>query len=38
MKYNPLGDTGFKVSELGFGTWAIGGDWGKNDDQESLEV
>jgi len=36
MKYNPLGDTGFKVSELGFGTWAIGGDWGKNDDQESL--
>lgn len=37
MKYNPLGDTGLSVSELGFGTWAIGGDWGKNNDEESLK-
>lgn len=37
MKYNPLGNTGLTVSELGFGTWAIGGDWGKNNDEESLK-
>lgn len=37
MQYNPLGDTGLSVSELGFGTWAIGGDWGKNNDEESLK-
>lgn len=37
MKYNQLGDTGLKISELGFGTWAIGGDWGQNDDEESLK-
>ncbi|NMA89731.1 MAG: aldo/keto reductase [Amphibacillus sp.] len=38
MKYNLLGKTGFKVSELSFGTWGIGGDWGKTDDQESLRA
>lgn len=37
MQYNPLGDTGLSISELGFGTWAIGGDWGKNNDEESLK-
>lgn len=37
MKYNSLGDTGLKVSELSFGTWAIGGEWGKNNDKESLK-
>lgn len=37
MQYNKLGDTGLSVSELGFGTWAIGGDWGKNNDEESLK-
>ncbi len=25
MKYRPLGSTGLKVSEIGFGTWGIGG-------------
>jgi aryl-alcohol dehydrogenase-like predicted oxidoreductase len=31
-----LGKTGYHVSEIGFGAWAIGGDWGETDDRESL--
>ena len=31
-----LGKTGFDVSEIGFGAWAIGGSWGETDDEESL--
>ncbi|MGM0875197.1 MAG: aldo/keto reductase [Bacillota bacterium] len=37
MKYRQLGDTELKISELSFGTWAIGGSWGKSDDQEALK-
>ncbi|MDQ0230825.1 aldo/keto reductase [Metabacillus malikii] len=36
MKYRQLGNTDLKISELSFGTWAIGGSWGKSDDQEAL--
>lgn len=36
MQYNQLGKTDLKVSELSFGTWAIGGSWGKTDDKEAL--
>ncbi len=36
MKYRELGRTGWKVSEVSFGCWAIGGTWGKVDDDESL--
>jgi len=36
MNYRQLGTTDLKVSELSFGTWAIGGAWGKKDDQEAL--
>lgn len=36
MKYRLLGRTGWKVSEISFGAWAIGGAWGSVDDQESL--
>jgi aryl-alcohol dehydrogenase-like predicted oxidoreductase len=36
MKYRSLGRTGWKVSEISFGAWAIGGAWGKVDDEESL--
>ncbi len=36
MKYRELGRTGWKVSEISFGAWAIGGTWGKVDDKESL--
>jgi aryl-alcohol dehydrogenase-like predicted oxidoreductase len=36
MKYRPLGNTGFNVSEISFGSWAIGGSWGETDDAVSL--
>jgi aryl-alcohol dehydrogenase-like predicted oxidoreductase len=36
MKYRPLGRTGFDVSEISFGAWAIGGSWGDVDDATSL--
>jgi aryl-alcohol dehydrogenase-like predicted oxidoreductase len=36
MKYRELGRTGFKVSEVSFGSWAIGGTWGPVKDNESI--
>lgn len=36
MNYRELGRTGFRVSEISFGAWAIGGAWGDVEDQESL--
>lgn len=36
MKYRELGRTGWKVSEVSFGAWAIGGSWGHVDDKESI--
>jgi aryl-alcohol dehydrogenase-like predicted oxidoreductase len=36
MNYRPLGRTGWKVSEVSFGAWAIGGAWGQVSDQEAL--
>lgn len=36
MNYRPLGRTGWKVSEISFGAWAIGGAWGSVDDTESM--
>jgi aryl-alcohol dehydrogenase-like predicted oxidoreductase len=36
MQYRELGRTGWKVSEISFGAWAIGGAWGDVDDAESL--
>jgi len=38
MRYRNLGNTDLKVSEISFGTWAIGGSWGKTDDSESLRA
>lgn len=35
MKYRPLGSTGFSVSTIGFGAWAIGGAWGSVSESES---
>ena len=29
MQYRSLGRTGWKVSEISFGAWAIGGSWGR---------
>ena len=36
MNYRALGRTGWKVSEISFGAWAIGGAWGDVSDDESL--
>jgi len=36
MRYRSLGRTGWKVSEVSFGAWAIGGTWGPVTDSESL--
>src|SRR5690349_18353293 len=36
MQYRPLGSTGFDVSSISVGCWAIGGSWGKIDDAESM--
>jgi aryl-alcohol dehydrogenase-like predicted oxidoreductase len=36
MQYRELGRTGFKVSTISFGAWAIGGTWGNVDDKESI--
>jgi aryl-alcohol dehydrogenase-like predicted oxidoreductase len=36
MKYRRLGRTGFKVSEISFGAWAIGGSWGDQRDEDSM--
>ena len=47
MEYRTLGRTGLKVSEVGFGAWAIGGParlgmreigWGQTNDSESLRA
>ena len=36
MKYRDLGNTGMKISEVSFGAWAIGADWGTVEDKDSL--
>jgi aryl-alcohol dehydrogenase-like predicted oxidoreductase len=45
MQYRNLGNTGIRISEIGFGAWAIGGaaeasgtplGWGRTNDDESL--
>jgi len=36
MQYRELGRTGWKVSTISFGAWAIGGTWGDVKDDESL--
>ena len=39
MKYRPLGGTGLTVSEIGFGTWGLGGDaYGAVDDAASRDA
>ena len=36
MNYKELGRTGFRVSPISFGAWAVGGSWGDVEDAESL--
>ena len=38
MQYRELGRTGWKVSTISFGAWAIGGSWGPVEDAESLRA
>ena len=36
MHYRALGRTPWKVSEISFGAWAIGGSWGNVSDEQSM--
>lgn len=36
MNYRALGRTGWKVSEISFGAWAIGGAWGNVSDSDAM--
>ena len=36
MRIRPLGSTGRQVSEIGFGTWQIGSDWGDVEEDAAM--
>lgn len=36
MQYRALGKSGLEVSEIGFGGWALGGQWGRQDEKDSV--
>ncbi|PTT78035.1 aldo/keto reductase [Pelomonas sp. HMWF004] len=36
MIYRPLGRTGWHISAISFGAWAIGGTWGQTDDSAAM--
>jgi aryl-alcohol dehydrogenase-like predicted oxidoreductase len=36
MEYRQFGRTGWRVSEISFGGWQIGGEWGAVDDEASI--
>jgi aryl-alcohol dehydrogenase-like predicted oxidoreductase len=38
MDERPLGSTGYRVTEVGMGTWNIGGDWGDVPDEEGRQA
>lgn len=38
MQYRTLGQTGWDVSTISFGAWAIGGTWGTVNDDESMQA
>ncbi len=38
MQYRTLGKTGYQISEVSFGAWAIGGTWGPVVDETSLRA
>ena len=38
MQYRTFGRTGWQVSEIAFGGWQLGGDWGAVDDQASIRT
>lgn len=37
MNYRQLGNSELRISEVSFGTWGIGGDWGATSDAEALK-
>ena len=38
MRHRAFGNTGWQVSEIGFGAWQLGGDWGAADDAASIRT
>ena len=38
MEYNNLGVSTLNISKVGFGCWAVGGNWGDTDDKKSVET
>jgi len=38
VRYREFGRLGWKISEIGFGSWAIGSNWGPQDDGESARA
>lgn len=38
MKYRILGKTGYKVSEIGYGSWSLGADWGEVTEDQALST
>ena len=42
LKTKELGNTGMQITRIGFGSWAVGGEWafgwGPQDDSESIKA
>ena len=38
MNYRSLGRTGWQVSEISFGAWALGADWGHVSEEDALDA
>ncbi|MFN0169482.1 MAG: aldo/keto reductase [Bryobacteraceae bacterium] len=38
MKHRVLGRLGWSVSEIGFGSWALGSNWGPQNDEDSVKA
>lgn len=38
MKYRILGKTGYKVSEMGYGSWSLGADWGDVSEEQAFDT
>lgn len=38
MRYRTFGKLGWQVSEIGFGAWALGGQWGPQSDEDSVKA
>lgn len=36
MKYRLLGKTGYKVSEISYGSWSLGADWGDVSEEQAM--